>query len=66
MQKRNRDGEGGVPFEYICKNIERHDRWLLSLPSESVLVINVDEDFENNPDLFKQHVAKIRTFLGKD
>jgi deoxyadenosine/deoxycytidine kinase len=64
MQKRNRDGESGVPFEYICKNIERHDRWLLALPPNEVLVIDVDEDFEHNPELFQQHVARIRAFLS--
>lgn len=66
MQKRNRDGEAGVPFDYICKNIERHDRWLLALPAHEVLVINVDEDFESNPDLFQTHVEKIRAFLVAD
>ncbi len=64
MQKRNRDGEAGVPFEYICKNIERHDRWLLQLPPNEVLVIDVDDDFEHNPELFQQHVARIRAFLS--
>ncbi len=64
MQLRNREAESGVPFDYICQNIERHDRWLLSLPAEKVLVIDVDEDFEHHPDVFARHIERIREFLA--
>lgn len=63
MQHRNREAETGVPFEYIRQNIERHDRWLMQLPSEKVLVIDVDEDFEHHPERFQAHIEKIRAFL---
>jgi deoxyadenosine/deoxycytidine kinase len=64
MQKRNRDGESDVSFEYIRENVARHDRWLLSATTnQRVLVIDVDDDFESNPDVFQQHLQRVCAFL---
>lgn len=62
MQKRGRDGEAEVSLDYIRENVSRHDRWLLST-SQRVLVIDVDDDFESNPDIFEQHLQRVISFL---
>lgn len=62
MQKRGRDGEAEVPLEYLRENVSRHDRWLLSTTS-NVLVIDVDDDFESNPEVFAHHLERVCAFL---
>ncbi len=63
MKKRARDGEAGVSIEYLRENVERHDRWLLALPTERVLIIDVNSDFEEHPEVFQSHVEKVIEFL---
>lgn len=63
MQKRGRDGESEVPLEYLRENVSRHDRWLLSTTTSNVLVIDVDDDFESHPEVFAQHLERVRAFL---
>lgn len=61
MQKRSRGEEAGVPLEYIRNNVRAHDEWLAR---ENTLVIDVDEDFEDNPERFDEIVRQIQAFLS--
>jgi len=53
IQKRNRSGEENIKFEYLRNLHEKHDNWLLN--EEKCLVLDVNEDFEKDPEsLLKQ------------
>ena len=57
INKRNRSEENGLPYEYLCQNIEKHDTWLLT--ESNVLVIDANEDFEEDEVKFQEIVNKI-------
>jgi deoxyadenosine/deoxycytidine kinase len=63
MVKRERDEEKAVPLDYL-ENINRyHDEWLKTMQEEDVLVIDVDEDFENNEEVWKEMYKRIIDFV---
>lgn len=63
MVKRDRNEEKAVPIDYL-ENINRyHDDWLETMKKEDVLVIDVDEDFEKNEEVWKEMYKKIMDFV---
>ena len=64
ITKRNRLGESNISLEYLRKLHERHDKWLCPGSSRGaavpVLVLDVTEEFESNPEPL---VQKVRDFV---
>jgi len=58
ITKRNRSGESNISLDYLRKLHQRHDKWLMDEPN--VLVLDVTEDFESNPEHL---VQKVRDFV---
>ncbi len=63
MLKRERSEEKCVPLEYLKVVSDYHDNWLCDSNQEDVLVIDVDADFENNPDEWKRVKSLIDEFV---
>ncbi len=63
MLKRERTEEKCVPLEYL-ENINRyHDEWLQTMNPEDILVIDVNEDFENTPEIWEKMKERILQFV---
>ena len=65
MLKRERTEEKCVPLDYLETVCKYHDDWLLSDEyKDKVLVIDVNEDFENNPEFLNEIKQKIINFVN--
>ena len=65
MLKRERNEEKCVPLNYLETVCKYHDDWLLSEEyKDKVLVIDVNEDFENNPEFLNEIKQKIINFVN--
>jgi deoxyadenosine/deoxycytidine kinase len=62
--KRNRKEECGIPYEYIVKVHEYHERWMAS-SKIPVLVLDASLDFESDDDIFDAYVQKIIQYSEK-
>lgn len=58
INKRNRSGESNISLDYLRKLHQRHDKWLMD--ESNVLVLDVTEEFESNPEHL---VQKVRDFV---
>ena len=65
INKRNRSGESSISLDYLKKLHQRHDKWLCpsSGATVPVLVLDVTEEFESNPELLEKMIQKVRDFV---
>lgn len=62
IKKRGRIQEQKIEFDYINKLHDYHDKWLLN-SNNNVLVLDCDNDFENDENIFNNFVEKIKEFI---
>jgi len=62
IQKRSRSGEETIPFDYLNELHNKHENWLLDEPN--VLILDVNEDFENNSGKLNDKIEKVLTFIN--
>ena len=65
IQKRQREEENGIPYDYIKRLHEFHENWLLNKTDIPVLILNVDEGFENNEEKMKLMEQQVAEFVRK-
>ena len=63
MLKRERSEEKCVPLDYLKIISDYHDEWLCREEQQDVLVIDVDADFEHNPEEWNRVKSLIDTFV---
>lgn len=57
VQKRQREGETSISKEYLKKNNDYHDKWLLN--HDNVMILDGNQDCTQNPILLESHCMKI-------
>jgi len=64
IKKRSRDGEETIPFPYLKELHIKHEKWLTEEPN--VLILDVNEDFENNPEKLQEMLVKVKKFISNN
>jgi len=59
--KRSRNEECAVTQDYLTELYQKHEDWLTG--KESVLTIDVTEDFEHNPSRFNTILEQVKSFI---
>ena len=59
VNKRNRNGENEIPESYLKSNNQYHDNWLLNEESSKTLMLDGNQDSEQNPSIFYNHIQQI-------
>ena len=62
IQKRSRSGEETIPFDYLNELHNKHENWLLDEPN--VLILDVNEGFENNSGKLNDMIEKVLKFIN--
>jgi len=62
IKKRSRGGEENIPYDYLENLHIKHDDWLMN--EKNVLVIDVNEEFENDPDKLSEMVDKVKKYIN--
>jgi len=65
IQKRKRSGEETISYDYLKKLHKKHDDWLLNEDPTKVLIIDVDEEFENNPEKLQGMIDLVKMVFGE-
>jgi deoxyadenosine/deoxycytidine kinase len=70
--KRNRKGEEDLSQDYLLKIHELHENFLIKkigifdeLKSVPVLILDGGEDFVDSPQVFEQHLMRVREFIAQ-
>jgi len=61
--KRSRGGEENIPFDYLKNLHEKHDNWLLK--EDNVLVLDVNDEFENDQNKLNVMLDKVEKYISK-
>jgi deoxyadenosine/deoxycytidine kinase len=61
IKKRCRPGEETIPFEYLKTLHLKHEKWLMNEPN--VLVLDVNDEFENNQEKINEMCEKVKNFV---
>lgn len=61
IKKRCRDGEENIPSEYLKKNNEYHDAWLMN--QDDVLVLNGNQDYDEKNGLLDDYCRYIMDLM---
>ena len=61
IKNRNRSGEDTIPFDYLKELHNKHEKWLMEEPN--VLVLDVNDDFENDDLKISELCTKIVEFI---
>ena len=64
IQKRKRSGEETISYKYLKQLHKKHDDWLLYEDPSKVLILDVDEDFENNPEKLQSMIDTVKFVYG--
>jgi len=64
VQKRSRSGEESISLDYLKKLHQKHDQWLLNEEKTPVLVVDVNEDFENDPEKLQSMIDRVKEIFG--
>jgi len=62
IKKRSRSGEETIPFDYLNELHNKHENWLLDEPN--VLILDVNEGFENNSGKLNDMIEKVLKFIN--
>ena len=63
VKKRARDGEGVISIEYLENCHKYHEDWLKNIKQENLLVINVNDDINENPNIMHIWINKIESYI---
>jgi deoxyadenosine/deoxycytidine kinase len=63
--QRERKEESNIPFEYINKLKNYHDKWLLNENTDKVLVLDVENDFVKNIKNREKIYCEIISYINK-
>jgi deoxyadenosine/deoxycytidine kinase len=63
LKIRSRSEESSVPLEYLQKLHDYHDKWLLN--NKNTIVIDVNNDFENDPIQTNKIFEQLHNFINK-
>jgi deoxyadenosine/deoxycytidine kinase len=61
IKKRCRDGEENIPSEYLKKNNEYHDAWLMN--QDDVLILNGNQDYDEKEGLLDEYCGYIMDLM---
>ena len=61
IQKRSREGEENIPSDYLKKNNEYHDAWLMV--QDDVLVLNGNQDYQQKIGLLDEYCDSIMDMM---
>lgn len=70
IAQRGREAEKGITLEYLQQIDARHEEFLIKknnvideIKNVPVLVLDCNQDFEHCPEVFQEHVAKLKQFV---
>lgn len=63
IKKRNREGEEGIPLDYLQKVHDRHEEWISRQKNVKILTIDTGAYDVQNPEELGQLLAAIQGFI---
>jgi len=66
VNKRSRQGECGIPIDYLEKCHTYHDNWMSTIPSDKILYLQGDTDTDKYPDEREKWYGMVFQYLGRE